>query len=223
MTSLENSDDWISRAQLDETSRVIGLFIAHRSSIELLEAAPELLLLDSTYKTNRYRMPLFSIAGVTALGTTFHVAIAFLLRERQDEFEWALRQLGALYDSAPIGAPETLVSDRDLGLMAAIREVFPAARQRLCLWHVEKNVLARCKRLFRTGDAWIEFFRAWGGLLRSATPEAYFEALGAFRARYDGSDAMRYLERTWLPHREALVQAWTDRSLNLLGLLPTDR
>jgi hypothetical protein len=179
--------------------------------------------MDCTYKTNRFRMPLFAIAGVTALGTTFHVALVFLGHEKLEDYKWALESLRALYEANGLGSPETLVTDRDLALMGAIRLVFPSAKLVLCLWHVEKNVAARCKRFFRDGEAWNEFFRAWGALLQSATPEGYFEALGDFWTRFSGSPgAIDYLEKTWLPYREALAKAWTNRILRF-GITTTSR
>jgi hypothetical protein len=222
MASLETSDDWTYYRELDPSGRVLALFLAHRSSIELLQGSPEILVLDCTYKTNRYRMPLLAITGVSALGSTFHVAIVFLGREIRETYGWALRGLKVLYSSIGVDAPETLVTDRDLGLMGAIRDVFPRAGHLLCQWHVQKNVLARCKRHFSSAEDWEEFFRVWRNLLASATPESYTEALGEFRAQYPRSLALAYLEKTWLPYKESLVLAWTNRTLHF-GILTTSR
>ena len=222
MEALQGSDDWTERHRLDPTGRVVALFLAHKRSIELLQGALEVLVLDCTYKTNRFRMPLFVMTGVSALGATFHVALAFLSQERQCDYEWALAGLRDLYESGGLGSPRTLATDRDLGLMSAIREIFPRARNVLCLWHVAKNVLARCKRHFPTGDDWTGFLAAWQALLASPTPEDYDARLSDFRTRYCGLPALPYLERTWLPYKEALVLAWTNRALHL-GLTTTSR
>ena len=223
MTTLEGRDDWTYKHRSDETGRILGLFLAHRESIDLLQGSPEVLVMDCTYKTNKFRMPLFVVTGVGPLSTTFFVGFAFLSQERQSDYEWALGALKGLYDARGLGAPATLATDRDLGLMGAIRAVFPGARHVLCLWHVAKNVVARCKRYFRSDEAWDEFFQAWGALLRSATVDAYFEALGDFRVCFAGApQAVAYLERTWLPYKESLIKAWTDRAMHF-GVSTTSR
>ena len=112
--------------------------------------------MDCTYRTNKFRMPLFVVTGVTPLSTTFFVGFAFLSQERKTDYEWALVALKGLYDARGLGAPATLVTDRDPRLMGAIRAVFPGARHLLCLWHVAKNVVARCKRFFQADKAWTD-------------------------------------------------------------------
>ena len=39
---------------------------------------PVVLIMDSTYKTNKYRQPLFEIVGVTSTELTFAVAFAYM-------------------------------------------------------------------------------------------------------------------------------------------------
>ena len=49
--------------------------------------------MDSTYKTNLYRMPLFEIVGVTSTYLTYSVGFAFMTSEKEDNFTWALQML----------------------------------------------------------------------------------------------------------------------------------
>jgi hypothetical protein len=93
MTTLEARDDWTYTYRSDATGRVLGLFLAHEQSLDLLQGSPEVLLMDCTYKTNKFRMPLFVITGVIPLSTTFFVGFAFLSQQRQVDYEWALGAL----------------------------------------------------------------------------------------------------------------------------------
>ena len=86
-------------------------------------------------------MPLFNTTGVTCLKKTYYEGFALLSRERQADYEWALKALKRLYQQTELPAPATLLTDRDLGLLKAIQAVFPTSKHLLCLWHVEKNVL----------------------------------------------------------------------------------
>ena len=62
--------------------------------------------MDCTYKTNRYKMPLMVINGVTGINKTFYVGFAFLSSEFTPDFEWVCTQLNTLYDSLNIRHPE---------------------------------------------------------------------------------------------------------------------
>ncbi|XP_028187082.1 uncharacterized protein LOC114373754 [Glycine soja] len=50
------------------------------------------LLEHSTYKTNRYRLPLLDIVGVTPTGMTFSAGFAYLEGERVNNLVWALER-----------------------------------------------------------------------------------------------------------------------------------
>ena len=62
------------------------LFFAGRLSKRILKVSWEVLLLDCTYKTNHYRMPLCVISGVTSLNTSFYIGFAFLSSETYNDY-----------------------------------------------------------------------------------------------------------------------------------------
>ncbi|SAL98903.1 hypothetical protein [Absidia glauca] len=72
--------------------------------------------------------------------------------------DWALRKIGQkLYDGIP-HPPITIATDRELALMNAIPGVFPDV---LCMWHIEKNILANRRRHFSNNDDWNDFLAAY--------------------------------------------------------------
>ncbi|XP_028078799.1 uncharacterized protein LOC114280614 [Camellia sinensis] len=82
---------YIERHRCEEGSMpVTDLFWAHPVSLDLLCTFPRVLIMDCTYKTNRYRLPLLEIVGVTSTHMTFSVAIAYLQTARVDNYAWAL-------------------------------------------------------------------------------------------------------------------------------------
>ena len=113
--------------------------------------------MDCTYKTNKYKMPLLVIMGHTALSTSFYVGFAFLEGEEEEDFAWVLEQLKALYTSLGLKDPSVIVTDRDLGLMNAIKAQYPDVHNLLCIWHINKNVLKKCKKHFATQKEWETF------------------------------------------------------------------
>ncbi|XP_045810541.1 uncharacterized protein LOC123904983 [Trifolium pratense] len=58
-----------------------------------------LRVLDSTYKTNKYKMPLFEIVGVTSTEESYNVGFAYIANEKEDYFTWALETCQSLLNS----------------------------------------------------------------------------------------------------------------------------
>ncbi|XP_028121044.1 uncharacterized protein LOC114318370 [Camellia sinensis] len=118
-----------------DTETVTDLFSAHPTSLNLLRAFPKVLLMDCTYKTNRYRLPLLEIVGATSTDMTFSVAFAYLQYDKEDNYTWALGILRNVMDENAL--PSIIVIDRELALMNAICTVFPGTTNLLCRWHIE--------------------------------------------------------------------------------------
>ena len=154
-----------------KSDAVRDLFWAHPGSIDLLRAFPRVLIMDCTYKTNRYRLPLLEIVGVTSTDLTFSIAFVYMDSEREDNYTWALERLCSTMDDDAL--PEVIVTDRDLALLNAIRRVFPTAKNLLCRWHISRNVLAHCKRLFETKEKWDKFIMTWNILVLSTTEDEF--------------------------------------------------
>lgn len=98
------------------------LFFAAPSSIAMARSHSIVFLLDCTYKTNRFKLPLLDIVGVTQFNTTFYAGFAFLARETQADYEWALSQFKILFDNS--SQPQVLCTDREKALMNAIKVTF---------------------------------------------------------------------------------------------------
>src|SRR3954463_10825051 len=58
---------------------------------DILLTHPESINLCNKYKTNKYRLQLLEIIGVTSTDKTYSVGFAFLECEKEDNFRWALR------------------------------------------------------------------------------------------------------------------------------------
>ena len=73
--------------------------------------------MDSAYKTNLYRMPLFEIVGVTSTYLTYSIGFAFMTSEKEHNFTWALQMLLKLLVPKS-DMPKVVVTDRDTGYSA---------------------------------------------------------------------------------------------------------
>ncbi len=94
---LDKEGFW-NRVEHTPDGRLTSLLFAHPESLTYLRAYPEILILDCTYKTNKYRMPLLDMIGVDATGRSFCIAFAFLSGEAEGDYIWVLERLRTLCD-----------------------------------------------------------------------------------------------------------------------------
>jgi len=120
------------------------VFWAHPNSIKLFNTFSTVLVLDSTYKTNKYHLPLLEFVGNTSTMKTFSIAFAYMMSERQDNVNWALERCRELLHSKNL-YPKVVVTDHDNALINVVEKVFPDATTLLCSYHIGQNVRAKCK------------------------------------------------------------------------------
>ena len=130
----------------DTTNEVSDLFFSHPRCVVLAQCFHQILFLDCTFKTNRYKLPCFHMVSQTSTGSPFTVALAFISREITESYIWALECVRKFYRDKEI--PNVIIMDAEIALTNAVAYVFPATRHILCLWHISKNVQANCKPSF---------------------------------------------------------------------------
>ena len=91
--------------------------------------------MDSTYKTNMYKMPMFEIVGVTSTDLTYFVGFGFVTHEKEENFVWVLQMMLKLL-KLKINMPKVVVTDRNTNLMKAVAIVLPKSSAILCYFHV---------------------------------------------------------------------------------------
>ena len=78
---------------IPDSDQVHDLFLINPTSMTIWRAFPHVIILDPTYKTNKYHLPLLEIVVLTSTNKTFCIAFAFVQNEMADNFEWVLRCL----------------------------------------------------------------------------------------------------------------------------------
>ena len=219
---LESEGFW-NQIRLDESGRVTAVLFAHPKSLGYLKSYPEVLVLDCTYKINKYCMPLLDIVGVDACQRSFCIAFAFLGGEEEDDYTWALERLRYMYELHGAALPSVILTDRCLACMNAVSSCFPQSTSMLCLWHINMAVLAHCRPAFvgdkgnpRGEEAWAEFYSSWHDIVASTTEAIYNEKLEKFKRRYtpDHINEVGYIMETWLDlYKERFVKAWVNQYL----------
>lgn len=220
----------------DGCDSISDIFWAHPESVKLFNTFPTVLLLDSTYKTNRYGMPLLEIVGVTSTDMTYSVGFAYLSSEIEDNFIWALEMCRSLLCSTDI-FPKVIVTDRDNALMNVVAKVFPTSTALLCQYHIAKNVRSKCKLLCKVvemdpkkkkekqSELWDTVMRAWSCVVDSPTKEVYLENEGNFRKICEKFPKfLEYVDKSIFNStvKEKIVRAWTNHVMHF-GNTTTNR
>ncbi|KAH1251876.1 hypothetical protein GmHk_05G014646 [Glycine max] len=101
---------------------VHDIFWSHPHAVKLTNAYNLVFLIDSTYKINDidyFHLTLFRINNVV----------------------WVLEQFRGIF------LRHDAIPKRDSTLMNTVKTVFPKTTNLLCLFHIDKNVKAKCKTL----------------------------------------------------------------------------
>lgn len=139
-----DNEKYVIEYTLDSDNRVDFLFFSHPLSLAMLRKNYEVLLIDATYKTNKYRMPLLHVSGRDGLNRSFDVAFAFMKGETTADYLKALLPLANIYESIS-KHPLSIATDFEKSLRSACKHYWIGTPQIICAWHMNKNVLARAK------------------------------------------------------------------------------
>jgi len=199
---LLDSDNYLHWSTCHESSNIVSdIFWTHLDVVKLLNAFNIVFLMDTTYKINKYRLPLLEIVGVTCTGLSFSTGFAFLSSEKEKNFM----------------GPEVSVCDRDLSLMNAINIVFPKTRNLLCRFNINKNVKAKCKMLVDSTEAWEVEMDSWKTIIDCTKIVKFDEFEKIFETICSPWPLLfEYVKNTWIiPHKEKFVKCWTNLLMHL--------
>jgi len=168
----------------DSQGHINFLFLAAVKSVKYFNKNPEIVLLDCTYKTNRFGMPLLHIMGVDGLNQTFTIAVCFLDQETGEFYDKAILQLRHLLQ--PGVWPSIFATDSEVALIGALERHFPPIRTKiiLCFWHICKNVALHCKARFETADRWEDFIKGFRDVVQAKTEEDFDDILEEWKVEF---------------------------------------
>ncbi|MBE3047716.1 transposase, partial [Candidatus Bathyarchaeota archaeon] len=189
-------------------------------------------MLDTTYKTNRFKMPLFNICGISQQRQPFQIASVFLEGESEARFTWAFNALDDYLSENKLKRPRCIITDRDLGVINALKHhlSFKSIPRLLCRWHINMNVLAKTTPFFpkatrRHGldperhPTFLAFLEAWNGLVQAPTLTQFDELLAKLQGSTNGAlnyppDADAYVTNTWVPYKHQFMRCFINNVLH---------
>ncbi|CAG8743954.1 18528_t:CDS:2, partial [Racocetra persica] len=116
LTHLHNNSEYKITYSVND-NMLHCLFFATQSALTTFKYYPEIILIDATYKTNRFRMPLLLISRLDTSSTKKVVG------------------------NNVINKIQTILTNRDLAMLPAIRTELSHIKYQLCTWHIEQNIV----------------------------------------------------------------------------------
>ncbi|KAK9750615.1 hypothetical protein RND81_02G208400 [Saponaria officinalis] len=170
----------------DDTTELKHIFMAHPSALMLLRAYLYVVIINSTYKTNLYKIPMVELVGVTPAGKTFMIGYAFVTHETKEGYTWVLEKLREILGGV---TPNAIVTDWEQGLVEAVSLVFPESSYLLCVWHIDMAVQKYVLDLFKTDWIAKAVTTKWGGMVV-------------------------YMTRAWTIHVEKFAEFYTNNVMH---------
>ena len=107
------------------------ILILSKDSIELFDDHHDVLMLDGTHKTNKHNLPLYIMMAQDSLGLGRIIGFAFVRNETKNMLMSVLKT----FKNVTKKEIKTIVVDKDLQEIDAIKEVYPMASVKLCVVH----------------------------------------------------------------------------------------
>ncbi|XP_021758653.1 protein FAR1-RELATED SEQUENCE 5-like [Chenopodium quinoa] len=160
---------------VDEKGHLQSFFFRDSRMKVDYDAFGDLLVHDTTYRTNKYGMMCGPFVGMNHHNKNVMFGIGFVINEKWESFEWLFNTfLRSMGDKHPI----TIMTDQAQSMAKAIRIVFPNSRHRLCTWHIGENAKNNIKGLrakegfndlfdivLKYTDTMVEFEHYWSSML----------------------------------------------------------
>ncbi|XP_038697766.1 protein FAR1-RELATED SEQUENCE 5-like [Tripterygium wilfordii] len=163
-----NDSMFFYATQVDEENRLTNFFWRDGLSKMDYDSFGDVVIFDTTYRTNKYNMIYAPFVGVNHHWKNVFFGCAFLLDETTSSFVWLFETFLASMGNR---APKTIFTDQAQAMASAIRIVFPNAYHRLCTWHIAKNAATNIPHLYGKP----EFKKYFSRLLHGCENDMEFE------------------------------------------------
>ncbi|XP_074315011.1 protein FAR1-RELATED SEQUENCE 5-like [Silene latifolia] len=128
------------KIKYDSENRVQNLFWRDAMMKEDYMIYYDVVIFDTTYRTNRYNLICGAFVGVNNHWSNVMFGCAFLSDEKEESFQWLFNTFNESMGGDVF--PTSIFTDQDQAMSNAIKEVLPMSRHRLCQWHIQQNAMS---------------------------------------------------------------------------------
>ncbi|XP_057989160.1 protein FAR-RED IMPAIRED RESPONSE 1-like [Hevea brasiliensis] len=209
-----NDPEFFYSFDLDDDSRLSNVLWVHPRSRAAYEEFNDVVIFDTTYLVNRYKLPFATIVGVNHHGQSILLGCALISHEDVNTFKWLfMTWLEAMEDVHP----NSILTDQCESMRKAIREVMPNTRHRFCLWHILCKVPEKFKGVTDYDSACLEFKAV---IYDSLTIEMFERNWNEFVVKH-GLERNEWLSKLYVD-REYWVPIYLNHTLRS-GMVSTQR
>ncbi|XP_065866451.1 protein FAR1-RELATED SEQUENCE 4 [Euphorbia lathyris] len=165
----EENPKFFYAVDMNEDHKLRNLFWVDAKGIEDYNNFHDVVCFDTTYFTNKYKIPLVLFIGVNHHIQPTLLGCGLIADDTVYTFVWLMETwflaMGEL-------APQVILTDQNNAIKTAIAAVFPQTRHQFCLWHILEKIPQQLEYLSPWHDSFMEKFNKC--IFRSST-EGEFE------------------------------------------------
>ena len=126
----------LAKIKKNNKNELEGLIYSMPVMKEFAEYFFDLVVLDTTFSTNRFRLKHLSLCGKDNHNKTILFVEGLVSKETTEEFTWFFEQVKEYFGKEP----KILLMDADPALLSACEHVFTSSTLKICGWHTEANI-----------------------------------------------------------------------------------
>ena len=128
----------------------------------------EILLMNCTYKINKYKMSLLIIIEIIFLNIIFYVDFCFMKEKHHNDYIWILKTVKRFYNRFNLSYSKIVLFDDDKILASALFKMFKdTIKHALCVWYININITINIKKYFFTNEFFKSFMKRWNNFWKT--------------------------------------------------------
>ncbi|XP_057953511.1 protein FAR1-RELATED SEQUENCE 4 [Malania oleifera] len=151
----EENPKFFYAVDLNEEHRLRNVFWVDAKGMDDYTNFGDVVSFDTTYFTNKYKIPLVLFIGVNHHIQPILLGCALIADETLYTFGWLMQTWRI---SMGDQAPRVILTDQNNAIKAAVAAVFPDTRHCFCLWHVLEKISRQLDYLSLWHDSFMEKF-----------------------------------------------------------------
>lgn len=168
MQMQDDNSKFFYAVDLNEEHRLRNVFWVDAKGMEDYDNFSDVVSLETTYFTNKYKLPLVLFVGVNHHIQPTLLGCALIADETFCTFVWLLR---TWFVAMGERAPRVILTDQNDAIKAATEAVLPDTRHCFCLWHILEKIPRHLEYLSLWHDSFmLKFYKC---IYRSWTEEQF--------------------------------------------------
>jgi hypothetical protein len=192
---------WIVKLRLEPVSRKLNsLLWMSPMQRELYSKYNDVIIVDTTYNTNRFQLMLCIITIIDNNYKTRIVACAIIDDETLDTYRWIFDTM--LTETGV--SPGVIFTDSDPSMIRSIKEIYPNTHHMLCIFHIDLNLRKKLKT--KLGNKFEEFRQKFYTCRNSLCEDLFELRWNQLVDQYPA--AAKYLSDTLYVNKESWAIPW---------------